>query len=341
MARCRDMGYGVEKKDLKSVVIPEDLRLTYKGSKFYWDDSGANDSKRIIIFTTRSNLDMLDKYRDWYCDGTFDITPTLFKQLYTIHIIAENKDLPMVYALMPNKDTNTYIKFFKMIRVATSKNPKSINIDFESAVFRSNKKVFGKEVETYGCFFHLSQNYFKRVQKTCLVNFYTDKNTRHAYKLLQAIAFVPLVDVEFAFEKVKSFMSDSFKDLIRYVEKYYIGILKPNSSSCRSTPRFKKETWNVHERVLKNLPRTNNSVESWHSQLSDHDKKDMKLVKLIELLRVEQAKTENALAKIKAGYEFKRSKEQVKKDNRLFKLCTEYNKENLMSFLEGVALNFE
>ena len=77
-----------------------------------------------------------------------------------------------------------------------------------------------------------------------------------------------------------------------YIEKYYIGELKPFSSTFRKTPRFTKETWSVHSRVL--MPRTNSNVESWHSQLADHDKKDMKLVKLIELLRVEQSKTENS-----------------------------------------------
>jgi hypothetical protein len=37
--------------------------------------------------------------------------------------------------------------------------PNSINVDFERAVFNAVGKVFGNDVEIYGCYFHLSQNF--------------------------------------------------------------------------------------------------------------------------------------------------------------------------------------
>ena len=51
--RNRRAGYGLQVKHLKLVVIPENLRYTYKNHKFYWDDSGQDDADRIIIFTTQ------------------------------------------------------------------------------------------------------------------------------------------------------------------------------------------------------------------------------------------------------------------------------------------------
>ena len=101
-----------------------------------------------------------------------------------------------------------------------------------------------------------------------------------------------------------------------------------------------KDIWNVFERCLKGLPRTTNGVESWHSTLKDTDKLNLKLVKLIELLRLQQSKTENLLAKIKAGNKFPRSQDQAKKDNNIFNLCIKYQKENVIKFLEGIAMNF-
>ncbi|RNA44990.1 hypothetical protein BpHYR1_007574 [Brachionus plicatilis] len=38
-----------------------------------------------------------------FADGTFDITPRLFLQVYTIHAIINEKCLPLIYCLMPGK----------------------------------------------------------------------------------------------------------------------------------------------------------------------------------------------------------------------------------------------
>jgi hypothetical protein len=76
-------------------------RNTYKDARFYWDDSGKKDKNRVILFTTEKNLELLNKYHDWMGDGTFDISPTSFKQVYSIHIIYEGKAYPMAYGLLP------------------------------------------------------------------------------------------------------------------------------------------------------------------------------------------------------------------------------------------------
>ena len=45
------------------------------------------DKSRLIIFTTEENLAMLKEIRDWMMDGTFDMAPMVFKQLYTIGLV--------------------------------------------------------------------------------------------------------------------------------------------------------------------------------------------------------------------------------------------------------------
>ena len=62
------------------------------------DDSGKEDSSRILIFATSDNIELLNSTNEWYFDGTFDVSPELFKQVVTINIIFRRKNLPLVYA---------------------------------------------------------------------------------------------------------------------------------------------------------------------------------------------------------------------------------------------------
>ena len=141
-------GFGVNPKTLTSIVIPENLKNCYKAKDedddvlFYWDDSGEDDEKRVILFGTESNFKLLEENRDWFSDGTFDISPTLFTQLYSVHIVFNNKDLPLLYGYLPNKEEETYIKFFNMIKKSIKNIPNSFNVDFEKAVFNAASRVF-------------------------------------------------------------------------------------------------------------------------------------------------------------------------------------------------------
>ncbi|RNA28524.1 hypothetical protein BpHYR1_036794 [Brachionus plicatilis] len=66
-------------------------------------------------------------------------------------------------------------------------------------------------------------------------------------------------------------------------------------------PRFPIPSWNLHERILNNLPRTTNSVEAWHGAFTNDEKRQLKFNQLIDKLKTEQSHTENILIKIKAG----------------------------------------
>jgi len=89
---------------LSDLFIPESLQKTYLNQIFYWDDSGRDDKTRVIVFTTENNLRLLQQIREWLADDTFDLAPKrVFKQVYSIHLIYKNKDLPMIYGLLPNK----------------------------------------------------------------------------------------------------------------------------------------------------------------------------------------------------------------------------------------------
>ena len=161
--RSKNSDSGPNPKTLAEIDLNNDLKLTNKGENFLVYDTGSLDEERLLIFGTDENLRLLCLHKDWFLDGTFDITPLLIKQVYTIHIIKCNKVYPMVYCLLPNKKKLTYIKLFKIILEKVGKRPNSVNVDFEKAVFSAAEKVF-RGCEIYGCFFHFSQSLFRRIQ---------------------------------------------------------------------------------------------------------------------------------------------------------------------------------
>lgn len=79
-------------KTLSELVFNENTLLTAKNQKFLLYDSAVNgyendpeEQKRFVIFGTRENLDLLKLCDVIAMDGTFKISPPLFKQLFTIH----------------------------------------------------------------------------------------------------------------------------------------------------------------------------------------------------------------------------------------------------------------
>ena len=94
---------------LTDLVIPGEYTYYEKNPGVFEDflqhDSGpASGDDRMLIFSTERNLDILSHATDWAMDGTFDAAPMLFTQVYSIHATFMERTLPLVYALLPNKN---------------------------------------------------------------------------------------------------------------------------------------------------------------------------------------------------------------------------------------------
>lgn len=73
---------------VRELIISGSYTVTSKGKPFMMYDSGdssTNDQRRTVIFATEENLSFLSQCKEWYMDGTFNICPPLFHQVYTIH----------------------------------------------------------------------------------------------------------------------------------------------------------------------------------------------------------------------------------------------------------------
>ena len=68
-------------------IIPNEFTTTDRGDRFLLYDSGVGDANRIILFATDQAINLLSTSDNWFGDGTFDVSPDIFYQVYTIHAI--------------------------------------------------------------------------------------------------------------------------------------------------------------------------------------------------------------------------------------------------------------
>lgn len=177
------------------------------------------------LFATTQNLQTMKSCEQWFCDGTFSVTPPLFSQLYTVHGLLHGKVIPLVYALLPNKTAHIYRLTLNALKELQSDlNPKQIMIDFEVGFITACKKVFPK-AEIKGCHFHYAQSIWRNIQAHGLQKAYRrDENCAHHLKMLISISFVPektVYTVYTALQQTPYFTdnTETLESLLEYYEE--------------------------------------------------------------------------------------------------------------------------
>lgn len=75
-----------EPKTLDEIIIIKEDILTSSGEPFLLADHyNSSKQNRTIIFGSSKLLKFLFNCKSWYMDGTFDVAPRFFTQMYTIH----------------------------------------------------------------------------------------------------------------------------------------------------------------------------------------------------------------------------------------------------------------
>ena len=142
---------------LKDIETDPYMKRTLDDEPFLLEDTGAEDTERIIVFGTQADLRELLLSEIWLGDGTFKACPPLFMQVYTIHGVIKESTVPLLYALLPNKSARTYKRLFQVVSDGISELPESSNyaspkmmvMDFEQAAIKAFKNVF-KATKTQG-----------------------------------------------------------------------------------------------------------------------------------------------------------------------------------------------
>lgn len=330
-------------KDLPSLVIPDSFSRTMDGEQFLLYDSGGDE--RMLIFSTHRNLELLVKCREWAGDGTFKCVPIIYQQLYTIHAWFEERLIPLVYILTPFKTEEGYNNLFNVLKQCETRlNPISISIDFEMGMIKAFQKNF-PNAKIVGCFFHYGQCLWRRVQASGSQKMYNDDlGFAKCIKKLIALAFVPVVDVIFAYEQlIRSVDFTQYEaqlsPILDYYESNWVGKLKRNVR--RSSPKFSIKMWNCYDSVLGDKPRTNNNVEGWHSGFNKRiNCSHLELGKFINVMKKEQSITENLIVQHSAGREINipRRREYVINDERIKRIVTSYSVDDIQNYLNRLCL---
>ena len=322
------------------ILVPEKYKVTLKQEPFLLFDSGYGDVNRMIIFASQKFFSLLADSRTWYADGTFKVVPEYFFQLYTIHVEKDGFVYPCVYALLPDKTTSTYNRLLsKLFEIQPALDPSRIMTDFEKAAINVFEEKFLAVIS--GCFFHLSQNVYRKIQSEGLTAIYQeDREFLIKLKMLPSLAFVPEEDVVDCYNILMTDFPESALNVAVYFEETYIGKRLPDNS--RRIPPFPIRIWNIFERVREQLPRTNNAVEGWHNALnSSIGCSHPSVSKLFKCLQREQSLQEANLIKWEAGSTMVRSKKSIERENRIQLLVADYVNRDIQTYLRGIAYNFD
>ena len=99
------------------------------------------------------------------------------------------------------------------------------------------------------CFFHLSQNIYRKIQSAGLTNQYIeDPNFAVQIKMLPSLAFVPEDKVIQSFTALMVEFPTTAIEIAEYFEDTYIGRILPNNT--RRIPQFPIRIWNQYTRVI-------------------------------------------------------------------------------------------
>ncbi|CAF3857569.1 unnamed protein product [Rotaria sordida] len=266
--RTKNENYPSVPESINEFVLEGKWRMSLDNQDFIIID---HHNPRFITFGTAQSLQDLCAADHLFMDGTFKSCPSVFGQLYTIHIdsSASNGTVPVLYSFLPKKTKSIYTLLFNELRTITLQhdlvlNLKFITIDFEKGAIAALKNVFPNS-KIKGCNFHYNQCIFRKIQEIGLQqDYYNSSNDdpTSVKRLVQetgALAFMPIQEVNELWCKIM----DKFEHIPRSQDFFDYFTETWIKNGCL----FPRCLWNYYKF---NGARTNNGCEGWHHRLNSN-----------------------------------------------------------------------
>lgn len=344
---------------LHDFTLPDEWKETLgpNPQQFLLYDNGPEAISRIIAFATAEDLRRLAAAETIYMDGNFKMAPAQFTQVYVIRVPFNTIHVSCVYALLQKKTRSVYSELFDVIvdritRLEMNLNVKTVVTDFEDAVLRAVSASFGREVETKGCFYHLTQSTWRKIQQLSLTEHYhSDLEFRRFCSMLDGLAFLPTEEVKEGMEHLKTVTPAEAAELMDYFDANFSGSYRgqqlENSQGVRLRvvpPMYPTAIWNVHEATLDGNSRTNNICEGWNNKFSNLVGHHHPSVwKCIQWFQKEHATVDTVVQQDLIGTASKQRNKRnaMQLQKRLRRLCQDRveGRKSIPEFLEGIGHN--
>lgn len=331
-----------EPTTLADIKIPEELKYL-EGEVFVLSERDFGQEK-IILLGTQSSLKLLSEAKCWLIDGTFEVVPSIMRQLFSIHGLIGNEIVPLVFAIMSSKSKEAYSElFYELCKCACNfnitLNPMRIVSDFEKASVAAAKMFFPSALYK-GCLFHFGQIIWRRVQaEGCAKKYGTNEDFSIQIRMLKSLAFVPSDEIEFYYRELKKEFDADAAKIGKWFEKNYVtGELTKRRK--QTLPMYSPEFWSISDSHHENFPRTSNSVEAWHRRLKVViGKPHIGVYLLISELSKELIVAKSRIEKMKAGIVVPKKTKMIEKNKNLSNIMKERANQDPLSFLKNIAHN--
>lgn len=317
--RHRSISQGNQKEpnSRDEVILDDEILKMEDGSSFLLKDN--TEGERIIILSGKKGKESLKLHENVFMDGTFKSASKQFSQIYTIHADygsskEETNIHPVLFALLPDKKKDTYVRLFREILKAVPEwTPRKVTVDFEGAAVSALKEVF-PSTEINGCFFHMKKCIWRKVQELGLARAYREnEELRLHIRMCTALAFLRPEDVPDGWLVIQSQAPDNSK-LVEFFD-YFVNRWLENEE-------IPIHVWTCYKR----RHRTTNAVEGWNNRINNIlGRPNPKLKDVLLCLKREAESSAFMYMRAELNLEGKRRKTTYQKlDERIEKTINKY-----------------
>lgn len=250
------------KAEVHNIVRASNIK-TSKAESFVFINCPVSN---IIVFSCETNVRSLCEMSKVYMDGTFSYCTKHFLQLFTIHGLNNGHYIPLVFCLLPDKRSETYVRLFEMLtteifgRYSTTLRPSEVFVDFEKSIHTA-VQVIWPTAKVNGCRFHLHQSWFRKIQSLGLTGEFRNKDSEVGRWLRHTFGLTYLNPDEVG----DCFALDLFaeKPIHSELDKYADYLLE---TYIEDDAPFPPSLWAT---ATPSIINTTNACESFHSKLNE------------------------------------------------------------------------